>query len=170
MSDNYASPPEGKLPMPIGQMGLYVYNGQNYVPIGNVNQTAFMRNPKVFLVVQFKPLADGLTAPVIDQSIDIKFIMDSFQPAIVNPQRIDGSRTMEFATDFPGSTALWMVPINLPQSAHVSNEILLAPAPTDLGDHYADVILSDNVVTVQNTQTQRFKYTVVSTGGQIQVS
>ena len=168
--ENYAAPPAGKRPMPIGLMGLYIYNGQYYVPIGNVNQAAFQRNPKVFLVVQFKPLADGLTAAVIDQSVDIKFVMDSFQPTIVNPQLISGSRTVEFATDFPGSTSLWMVPINLPQGAHVSNEILLAPAPTDLSDHYASVILSDKVATIQNTQTQQFRYTVVSTGGQIPVS
>jgi len=168
MSDNYASPPDGKLPMPVGTMGLYIYNGQNYVPVGSINQNALIRIQKLFLVVEFKPLADGLTAAVIDRSIDTKIIFDAFQKPLVNPQLINGSRTMEFDTDFPGSTSLWMISVPLPSGAHVSNEILLAPAPTDLGEHYVDAILTDKVSGAQSKQ--RFEYIVVSTGGQIPVS
>ena len=168
MSDTYAIPPTGKLPIPVGIMGLYIYNGQNYVPISTVNQNAFSRDPKLFLVTQFKPLADGLTAVVIDNSIDIQIIFDAFQKPLVNPQLINGSRTMEFSSDYPGSTSLWMIPITPPSGAHVSNEILLAPAPTDLGEHFVDGVLTDKVSGAQSKQ--RFEYIVVATGGQIPVS
>lgn len=168
MTEMYAAPPDGKSPMPVGTMGLYIYNGQNYVPISTVNQNAFSRDPKLFLVTQFNPLADGLTASVIDHSIDVKIIFDAFQKAIINPQLISGSRSMEFDTDYPGSTTLWMVPITPPSGAHVSNEILLAPSPTDLGEHFVDAILTDKVSGAQSKQ--RFEYIVVATGGQIPVS
>ena len=60
------------------------------------------RDPKLFLVTQFKPIADGLTAAVIDDSIDIQIIFDAFQNPIVNPQLLTSSRTMEFSSDYPG--------------------------------------------------------------------
>ena len=61
-----------------------------------------------------------------------------------------------------------MIPITPPSGAHVSSDILLAPAPTDLGEHFVDGVLTDKVSGAQSKQ--RFEYIVVATGGQIPVS
>ena len=160
----YRSFPDDKRPMPVGVMGLYVFNGTNYVPINTVNQAALMRSPHLFLVVQFNPTAQGLTCPVINENIDIKAIFDAFQQPVLNPQLIDGSRTIEECTDYPGSTSLWMTFIRPPSGAHVSNEIILAPSPMELGEHFVDIVLTDKTTGAQSKQ--RFEYIVVATGGQ----
>ena len=160
----YAAPPVGTLPMPVGVMGLYIYNGLYYVPIGTVNQDAFSRNSNLFLVVEFEPTAQGLTNAVIGESIDIKITFDAFQKAILNPQLIDGSRVIEECTDYPGSARLWLTYIRPPQSPHVSNEILLAPAPTAIGEHFVDVTLTDKITGA--VSKQRFEYIVTESGGQ----